>query len=418
MTTENTSPAEAEAELAEKRSFRRAFWYAYAAHFAMTLASTMFYRLADFVKIIGGTDVDLGYIVGVGVVGGLSMRAFQAVASDAYGPRPIWIASGIAVSFSFFAHLLTPVGWLILYFPLRLIFQAGLNGFFGSSITYMSGRAPIARMAEVVGNLGTAGFIGMVAGPLILDQILGKDTVSPGEMNVALLIGAVSAAMAAFFSAWGTKDRPRARRQRHPPLLAVVRRYHPGCGLLVAGATGFGLSLPTVYLRPFLEGKDIAGIATFFVMYPVVAFITRLSIRRFPERFGVRPLILIGMAFLVTGSASHLLVSREWHVTLPAALLGVAHAVLFPAVIARGTMGFPLRFRGVGTSIILGAFDFGSLVGMPAASTVLYFAEMWQWPVYPTLFIAVTIAFTAIAVLYWMFDRPDGETQRRIRKSE
>ena len=41
-------------------------------------------------------------------------------------------------------------------------------GVFGASITYISTRAPAHRMAEIIGMLGTSGFVGMVAGTMLV----------------------------------------------------------------------------------------------------------------------------------------------------------------------------------------------------------------------------------------------------------
>ena len=72
-------------EDADPAHFRFSFWMVYVAHFSMTLATTMFYRYADFVTLLGGTLYDLGWIVGLATCGGLLMRVVQAVWSDAVG---------------------------------------------------------------------------------------------------------------------------------------------------------------------------------------------------------------------------------------------------------------------------------------------------------------------------------------------
>ncbi|MBL8825471.1 MAG: MFS transporter [Planctomycetaceae bacterium] len=380
--------------------FRFTFWMVYAAHFSMTLATTMFYRIADLVTLLGGTEFDLGWIIGCGTAGGLAIRAVHAVASDAYGPKLLWLTACVGVVVSCAAHLGVPLGWLWILYLIRFFYTAAVNGFFGASITYMSGRAPVTRMAEVIGNLGTAGFIGMIIGPFLLDAILGHDEVTRERMNIAIAVAVVSAAVGTICSVWGTRGDGGWQRRRHPPVLAVIRRYHPGVVLLVAMAGGFALSLPTVFLRPFLEERGITGIAAFFAIYPAVAFVTRLSIRRFPERHGVRAMILIGLLFLVFGTLSYLCVTEWWHVVLPAAMLGVAHAVLFPSLVASSTVGYPLPFRGVGMALVLAAFDMGSLIGMPVAGSVLTWADEIGWPKYPTLFVSVTMVFVLISAAY------------------
>ena len=390
-------------------NFRRAFWFAYAAHFAMTLAATMFYRSADFVAIMGGDDFDLGWIVGCGVVGGLAMRAFQAVASDAYGSKPIWITSCFAVTLACVAHVFVPVGQLVWLYPARFVFQGAVNGFFGASITFMSSRAPASRTAEVVGNLGTAGFLGMVVGPQILDQIWSVHAWNDHErMKAALWLATGTSFLSGIGAILSTAGHESPRR-RHAPVLAVIRRYHPGLILLVAAATGLGLGLPGTFLRPYLETRHIEGIGLFFVVYPMTAFVTRLSIRRFPERYGVRPLVLVGLTSLICGTLAFLAVASPWQVAWPALFLGIAHAVLFPVVIAGGTLGYPQKFRGLGTALVLAAFDAGSLVGMPAAGSILRGAGVLNWPRYPTMFISITLTFVVIAMWYWLAATRSGE---------
>ena len=65
------------------------------------------------------------------------------------------------------------------------------------------------------------------------------------------------------------------------------------------------------------------------------------------------------------GLLSYLLVSSRWQLGLPGMLGGVAHALLFPTVVARGSSAFPNRYRGLGTSMMLAMLDLGTLTGAP-----------------------------------------------------
>ena len=149
-------------------------------------------------------------------------------------------------------------------------------------------------------------------------------------------------------------------------LCAADGRTWPGCcggiirawALLIAVAMGMGVGLPPTFLRPFVATLGIGKIGWFFLVYAATAFLwTRLAIRRLPERIGIRPMILLGMASLVIGMLVYLPVHTEWQLSLPAILGGIAHAVLFPAVVAGGSGVFPPRHRGVGTTLTLGALS-------------------------------------------------------------
>ena len=50
------------------------FWRAYMANTAVMVAIALLYRYADFVTLLGGTELHLGWIVGVGMVGSLLVR--------------------------------------------------------------------------------------------------------------------------------------------------------------------------------------------------------------------------------------------------------------------------------------------------------------------------------------------------------
>ena len=56
-------------------------------------------------------------------------------------------------------------------YVLRIIYQSSIAGVFGASITYISRRAPLSRVAEIVGTLGTSGFIGMMSGTTLGDWL-------------------------------------------------------------------------------------------------------------------------------------------------------------------------------------------------------------------------------------------------------
>ena len=69
-----------------RRLYDASFWLAYAANFALMAAVTLLYRYADFVVGLGGTEFDVGRIVGLGMIGSLMMRSFKAWASTAMDP--------------------------------------------------------------------------------------------------------------------------------------------------------------------------------------------------------------------------------------------------------------------------------------------------------------------------------------------
>lgn len=393
------------AELVEQEpgggaAFGPPFWLTYAANTSTMVAVSLLYRYGDFVSYLKGDEVDLGWLVAAGMVGSLLMRLAQGSGIDTYGPRRIWLWSSALLIASCAGHLLvTSVDGPLIY-ALRVLYQTSVSGFFGASITYISGRAPIARMAEVIGTLGTSGFIGMMIGTQIGDYLLNYRKLDAGHIqNLFITVTAIT--VTGFVFSWfATRGDGLRSKHRQPPMLLVLRRYHPGAVLWAAAAAGFGLGLPTIFLTRYAAELHIPKLAVFFWIYAPTAFTTRILIRRLPQLWGVRPMLLCGMLSLAAGMLSFLLVKTEWQFAFPAVSIGIAHAFVFPAAVAGGSGAFPLRYRGLGTTLMLAMFDLGNLVGMPAVGEMLHWYQSLGLPDYPAMFVTASATIFAVAAAY------------------
>lgn len=395
---------------ADASAFGGPFWLTYASNLLLMVGVSLLYRYGDFVTYLGGSEVNLGWIISVGMIGSLAMRFGQGVGIDAYGPRHIWLWSGILFVSTCLAHLLvTHVNGPLVY-ALRVLYQSSLAGFFGASITYISGRAPVARIAEVVGTLGTSGFIGMVLGTRLGDRLLNFTKIDRGHVDRMFLAAAILGSLSLVLSWLATRGHEAPVRRRRLPVFHVLRRYHPGRVLLIAVATGFGLSLPGVFLSPYAAHLKIADIGLFFTVYCPTAFVARISMRNVPERFGIRPMIFGGMLAMVAGVLLFLIVREAWQFVFPAVSIAVAHALLFPAVIAGGSGAFPARYRGLGTTLSLAFFDFGCLVGSPIVGEALYWSERFGLPPYPMTFAIVAALLSSLWLIYAASSRASRAT--------
>jgi len=342
------------------------FWLTYAANAAMTAACSLFFRYDDFVEALGGRELLLGWIIGVGMVGSLLMRAVQGRGIDEYGARRIWLWSAALFVASCLAHLLVSTAHGPLIFVCRALLQTGIAGFYGASISYIAGRKSTTHMADVIGTLGTSGFLGIVLGTFIGDLVLGD-----GNRYELMFVAAAAIGSLALVFGWlATDGELRPIRNRRLPLVWIMRRYHPGAVMWMGVAAGFGLGLPTVFLRPYAKELGIEELGTFFYPYMLVAFVTRLASRRLPALIGIRAMVLIGISNMVVGTFLFVVVRSAWQLCLPALFMGVAHACIFPAVVAGGSGEFPHRYRGVGTTLMLAMFDLGNFVGQPLFGAV------------------------------------------------
>ncbi len=385
--------------------YGRPFWCTYLGNTALMIAFAMMYRYADFVLYLGGNEWTLGRIVGVGTIGGLAMRLFQGYGIDHFGPRRIWLWSLVGFVVSMLGHMsITSDDGPAIYL-LRMLYTTSFAGAAGASITSVSRCLPLPRMAEVIGMLGTSGFIGMALGPQLGDYFCGGEQITRGDLNamfgVAALLGVISFVLAEL----ATRADAPPRRRKRPHLFWLLRRYHPGFVLVLGALLGVGFTIPTTFLPTFIKELGIARTGPYFIVYSVTAFVARVATRRMPSLVGVRPMIYLGLGSMVASLLAYLPVRTEWGLLVPAAFAGIAHAVLFPAVTAQGSFAFPNRYRGLGTTVMLAMLDLGAFVGAPLIGGVVEASKSTRLAPYPTTFVVLAAGVTLTGVAYALSGR-------------
>ncbi len=385
----------------QSRGYSRAFWLAYVSNFLISVAVSILYRYADFVRLLGGTEYQLGWIVGVGMVGSLTARLALGSGIDRRGPKRIWLVSLAAFSLICFAHLGlsrpdTPAIYL-----LRIAYCLAVAGVFGAAMTFVSGRMPVEQMAEMIGMLGTAGFMGMVVGVQVGDWLSGGVEVTRAHVDRLFVAAGLIGLSAMLFAALATNGtRPVANRHRQPPMAYLLRRYQPGPILAVALIAGAGIGWPSTFLATYAAELNIPRIGAFFTLYSLTAVVTRVLTRRWPQQIGLAPLVLAGLAIIAASQFLFLLVHNEWTLILPGLTYGIGHAILFPTVVATGCRTFPPRHRGLGTMLIMSVFDLGTMTGSPLVGAIIHHAPDLGLPSYPTLFILMGLLLTGTALFY------------------
>lgn len=380
-------------------AYGRAFWLAYVANCLAVIGIALLYRYADFVTLLGGGELELGWIVGLGMVGSLAVRLSLGMWIDRHGPRRIWLASLVLFVVACLAHLAIRSCHGPAIYMLRFVYCSAVAGIFGASMTFISARGSPARIAEMVGMLGTSGFLGVVIGTQLGDLFLGTSQLAAWQVGAMFFSAAVLGAAAAVFAYLATVGQARPEPHPAPPVVSILRRHLPVSAVVGGIAMGMGLGLPSVFLRPYAAELGIARIGLFFTVYAPAAIVTRLVTRRWSERFGPQPMILVGLGGVALSLLALLAVEAEWQLVLPGVGFGIAHAILFPAVVAAGTERFPIAHRGLATTFIMGMWDAGQLVGSPLAGAILYHSPAAGLPAYPTMFL-IMAGLMALAAAY------------------
>jgi MFS family permease len=119
--------------------------------------------------------------------------------------------------------------------------------------------------------------------------------------------------------------------------------------------------------------------------------------------------ILLGLVLLAVSMPLYLAVTNVWLLVLPALAAGLSHAFLFPSVMASGGLAFPKQNRGLATTLMLGCFDCGVLVGAPLVGSILNLSAQWNLPKYPTMFFSVSVLLLATALIYFVVSSTSGD---------
>lgn len=387
--------------------YNRIFWLAYGANVSLVMANALTFRFAEFVAFLGGSERIAGTIVGIGICGALSARLMLGQAIDRYGVRALWLAAAVLFTLGNAAFLLcSQLSWLI--YTARISFAIGLSAMFTCSIVHIQNQVPAHRRTEVIASLGSSGFVGMIAGAQLGDWIL--NTLPTGETRFYALFGGAAALGVFYFCVviyltWGDgHERP----HETPPVHRLMFRYWPGYVILVAIMMGIGFAVVTVFLTRFATHHGLRGIGTFFTGYAGSAFIFRLATRQWGETVGRHKMIVMGLCGHWLGHWMLPFVTREWHFILPSIACGWGHALLFPAVISRGSGAFPVRYRGSGTTLVLGFFDIGSALSAPILGGII---DYFDGVGFPQMFFASGSCALVIAIVYSLTAarRPDED---------
>ena len=350
--------------------YNRVFWFAYAANIVMVGANALTFRFAELVAFLGGTEQTTGEIIQVGVLGALVCRLFLGRWLDRYGTRTVWLLSAFLFGFSSVVFVACrDISWTI--FVARIAFAVGVAGMATSSIVHVQNQVPRHRRTEVIGNFGSSGFIGMVAGSQVGDVIFRLTT--DGLTRFYILFG-LTAGLAVVYMLLvmaATRGQVHQRPLVTPGPVRLLFRHWPGMVVLVAMMMGVSFTITTVFLTRMTTGRGLGGIGTFFLGYCVSAFVFRVASSRWESRLGNDGLLLLGLA---GHAVAHVLLAwtmSPWQLILPAVVGGFGHALLFPSVVSIGAGAFPREYRGTGTTLVLGFTEVGVAISAPVLGWVI-----------------------------------------------
>jgi MFS family permease len=405
MDTAPPSPSAVAANAPTRSVYDRTFWLAYLANTSLVFANALTFRFAELVSFVGGTEKVAGDIVAVGLTIAVIVRLAASHVIDDYGTRRLWIVTTLLFITGCVMFLLAQSVSLELYVA-RTVFVVGLTGMFACSMTHIQNQVPLERRTEVIGNLGSSGFIGMILGANAGDWILRLIPAGRGQFlalfGLAAFIGIIYLAIVMEM----TKGQRRPITHRpSPPAWKLLIRHWPGAVVVVGLVMGLGVTVNTVFLTRFATTRGIASLGMFFTAYALSAFVFRIQAAHWSRTIGRHWMLVRGLLGHTVGLALLATVTQGWQLILPAIVCGFGHALLFPGVVSLGSGSFPPESRGTGTATILGLVDFGSLVFSPILGRIIVNVGFeWMFLIASGCALLTAIGYSVVA---WQY--PDHE---------
>jgi MFS family permease len=350
--------------ISEESPYDGGFWLAYVANVLLVCANSLTFRFAEFIASRGGSEELSGEIVRAGLIAAILMRFGLGRAIDRYGPRLVWLLSALAFAGGAAGFLFAERISLLIW-GARLAYQVGLAGMFSCSIVHIQNQVAPHRRTEIIGSLGSSGFVGTIIGTQVSDLIFRVlpegDARFHAMFGGTLLLGLLHTAVVVRLTRDDRHDRPEVT----PGPIRLLFRYWPGPIVLVAVAMGTSFAVTTVFLTRYATTTGLGGIGLFFLPYSITAFGCRWFLRDWGTTFGRHKMVLWGLAGLFVGQLLFLIVTSDWLFLLPAIVSGFGHSLLFPAVVSIGAGRFPVQYRGSGTTLVLGFTELGTAVAAP-----------------------------------------------------
>jgi MFS family permease len=381
------------------------FLLAFLAQTAFTITNSLLAHYGRWVEFLGGNELDVGNVSSVSAFVGLVFRPLLAPWIDRLGPRFCWVVASIIVVAGSLANiLLTDLGiWLYI---IRSMMAVGIAIVFASGLTYIAHVTPVDRRAEAIGVLGAGGFVGLLIGPALGDFFLHRAQRTEHDFQLFFLTAALGVGFSVVLVLFG-KPAPmhhEPARGWHPiDFLRTAVKYWPGWIMFSTFAFGVCMTVPFVFLSIFVDQETQSRVGPFFVVYATVGLTLRLGLRSWPDQFGAKRILMVGMAMFAAGMWLFLLATREqpYWLMVAGAVCGAAHGLTFHSMVTLVLEPFPPEHRGSGSTLALMGIDSGTFFGAQVLRFVIYKGG------YPALFHAVAgCCVVAVIVLWWRKPTP------------
>jgi len=343
-----------------------------------------FVLLPLYIQRLGGTEVEIGLVMGLYSAVGIVCQPIIGRWVDAAGRRPFMLLGvALVLASAVLATFATAVPWLVL---VRALQGLGFSAFFVANYAYVIDLVPVERRGWALGIYGISGMISTALTPLFGEAIIRRFGFRP-FFAVCAVLAVIAAALV-----WPLRERARAEARpasgwdwARAGLADLAHRH-------MAVTVFFGLGTGTIFafLPTFADGLGVTTLALFYTAYAGAAMAVRVLGGRLIDTHGRSAVIVPSMFVQVAATSLLAMRGLVMHASaLPALpvlavaglLAGGAHGFLYPGLAALVADQAPETRRGA----VVGVFSAVFLVGNAGGAFVfgyvahaLGYGRMWS----------------------------------------
>ena len=355
-------------------------------NFFFFLSLNVFVLLPLHIHQLGGTEIDIGIVMGCYSAVGIVCQPLIGPWVDAVGRRPFLL---IGVGLLVMSTLLVTVTGSILGMALVRVLQGiAFSVFFVANFSHVIDLVPAEKRGWALGIYGVSGLLSTAVAPLIGEGVIRKFGFQPLFITSAI-VAVVAAALA-----WGTREPPREPGWRARGSEWVRAGFDELMHRHMAVTLFFGLGAGAIFafLPTFAESLGVRTLALFYTGYAGAAMAVRVFGGRLIDTLGRHAVIVPSM--FVQAAATALLASIGLHALQPAApplpvlpllvaagiMAGGSHGFLYPGLAALVTDEAPAARRGSVVGVFSAVFLIGNAGGAFAFGYVTHaigYGFMW-----------------------------------------
>jgi MFS family permease len=307
--------------------------------------------LPIFIKELGGSESQVGFIVGVFTLSAVILRPIVGGLVDRYGRRVFMLSGLVLFAVTMYAYdWVTGIIGLVI---IRVIHGVSWGVATTATSTAVTDIIPESRRGEGMGWYGLAMTLGMAIGPIAGIWLIESLSfhwlfiICTGLVVAALLIGS-------------SIKLPMIERQENKSLSFYEKSVLP------IAVVAFFLSITyggVMAFLPLFAASIEVNVGTFFLVYAVTLTIIRPVAGKISDKYGEKviivPALAIGSIALVVLTMTTSLVGF----VLSAVLYGIGFGSAQPALQAATIKLAPPEKRGVANATFFTAFDLGIGLG-------------------------------------------------------